>query len=147
MRQSIRRCCAGCAGFERLDDGLELGGVASVGIERRELFTSGRGHRLRRTRLLRHLQRLLVPAVDVHVEETGTPSETEEATTSEAQAGQKPKGSVKAKLQFSATITSTLSASYHWRAIEEPTSGLFWWSAETISTFMRFAPTFTPPAS
>ncbi len=24
------------------------------------------------------------------------------------------------------TITSTLSVSYHWRAIAEPTSGLFW---------------------
>ena len=32
------------------------------------------------------------------------------------------------------TMTSTLSVSYHWRAIAEPTSGLFWWSAETIST-------------
>ena len=36
------------------------------------------------------------------------------------------------------TITSTRSTSYHWRAIAEPTSGLFWWSAETISTFMPF---------
>src|ERR671912_531074 len=33
------------------------------------------------------------------------------------------------------TITSTLSASYHCRAICEPTSALFWWSAEMISTF------------
>src|SRR5512147_844099 len=32
------------------------------------------------------------------------------------------------------TITSTLSASYHCRAIALPTSGLFWWSADTIST-------------
>ena len=32
------------------------------------------------------------------------------------------------------TMTSTLSTSYHWRATAEPTSGLFWWSAETIST-------------
>ena len=36
------------------------------------------------------------------------------------------------------TMTSTLSASYHWRAIWEPTSALFWWSAEMISTFMPF---------
>ena len=36
------------------------------------------------------------------------------------------------------TITSTLSVSNHWRAMLEPTSGLFWWSAETISTFMPF---------
>ena len=34
------------------------------------------------------------------------------------------------------TITSTLSASYHWRAMFEPTSALFWWSAKMISTFM-----------
>src|ERR1051326_2754897 len=27
------------------------------------------------------------------------------------------------------TMTSTLSASYHWRAIWLRTSGLFWWSA------------------
>ena len=32
-------------------------------------------------------------------------------------------------------IMSTLSVSYHWRAMLEPTSGLFWWSALTISTF------------
>jgi hypothetical protein len=32
------------------------------------------------------------------------------------------------------TITSTLSVSYHCRAIAEPTSALFWWSAETNST-------------
>ena len=42
------------------------------------------------------------------------------------------------------TITSTLSVSYHWRAIAEPTSGLFWWSAETISTLM---PRFSMPES
>ncbi len=33
------------------------------------------------------------------------------------------------------TITSTPSVSYHLRAMLEPTSGLFWWSAETTSTF------------
>src|SRR5215813_10427248 len=37
------------------------------------------------------------------------------------------------------TMRSTLSASYHCRAIAEPTSALFWWSAETISTFMPLA--------
>jgi hypothetical protein len=37
------------------------------------------------------------------------------------------------------TITSTFSASYHWRAIWEPTSGLFWWSANTISTLSPLA--------
>src|SRR6266478_1152508 len=37
------------------------------------------------------------------------------------------------------TIMSTLSASYHCRAMAEPTSALFWWSAETISTFMPLA--------
>src|SRR3954466_8603459 len=42
------------------------------------------------------------------------------------------------------TITSTLSTSYHWRAIDEPTSGLFWWSAEITSTFMPF---FAAPKS
>src|SRR6185503_13284157 len=42
------------------------------------------------------------------------------------------------------TITSTLSVSYHWRAIAEPTSGLFWWSAETISTL---TPRFSIPES
>ena len=36
------------------------------------------------------------------------------------------------------TIRSTLSASYHCRAICEPTSALFWWSAKTISTFRPF---------
>src|SRR3954462_22925 len=41
-------------------------------------------------------------------------------------------------------IASTLSASYHWRAIAEPVSALFWWSAETISTFMPF---FAAPKS
>ena len=33
------------------------------------------------------------------------------------------------------TITSTPSESNHLRAMLEPTSGLFWWSAETTSTF------------
>src|SRR5918997_3756108 len=33
-------------------------------------------------------------------------------------------------------ITSTPSVSYHWRATLEPTSGLFWWSADTMSTLM-----------
>src|SRR5882762_255224 len=37
------------------------------------------------------------------------------------------------------TMTSTLSTSYHWRAMLEPTSGLFRWSAESNSTFMPFA--------
>ena len=39
-------------------------------------------------------------------------------------------------------MASTLSTSYQVRAIVEPTSGLFWWSAETTSTFMplRAAP-------
>src|SRR6266852_852105 len=38
------------------------------------------------------------------------------------------------------TMTSTLSTSYHWRAMLEPTSGLFRWSAERNSTFIpRFA--------
>ena len=36
-------------------------------------------------------------------------------------------------------IASTLSWSYQVRAMVEPTSGLFWWSAETISTFMPLA--------
>src|SRR5882762_3066592 len=36
------------------------------------------------------------------------------------------------------TMTSTLSTSYHWRAMLEPTSGLLRWSAETSSTFMPF---------
>ncbi len=36
------------------------------------------------------------------------------------------------------TITSTLSESNHWRAMPEPTSALFWWSAEMISTFIPF---------
>src|SRR2546422_3107598 len=40
------------------------------------------------------------------------------------------------------TMTSTLSVSYHWRAIAEPTSGLFWWSADTISTL---TPRFSIP--
>src|SRR2546427_10667319 len=42
------------------------------------------------------------------------------------------------------TMTSTLSVSYHWRAIAEPTSGLFWWSADTISTL---TPRFSIPES
>src|SRR5213075_1531732 len=42
------------------------------------------------------------------------------------------------------TITSTFSASYHWRAMLEPTSGLFRWSATTISTFRPF---FAAPKS
>src|SRR5512132_1832828 len=33
-----------------------------------------------------------------------------------------------------ATMTSTLSVSYHGRAMAEPMSGLFWWSADTYST-------------
>ena len=37
------------------------------------------------------------------------------------------------------TITSTPSWSYHWRAMFEAMSGLFWWSAETISTLMPLA--------
>ena len=41
-------------------------------------------------------------------------------------------------------IASTLSTSNHWRAILEPTSGLFWWSATTTSTFMPF---FAAPKS
>ena len=41
-------------------------------------------------------------------------------------------------------IASTLSTSYHWRAIPDPTSGLFWWSAEMISTFI---PRFSTPES
>src|SRR5438128_6914276 len=42
------------------------------------------------------------------------------------------------------TITSTLSTSYHWRATLEPTSGLFRWSADRISTLMPF---FSAPKS
>src|SRR5258706_4533260 len=37
------------------------------------------------------------------------------------------------------TITSTPSASYHLLAIWEPTSGLFWWSANTTSTLSPFS--------
>ncbi|MNL51985.1 hypothetical protein D3C87_1751250 [compost metagenome] len=37
------------------------------------------------------------------------------------------------------TITSTPSSSYHWRAMVEATSGLFWWSAEMTSTLMPLA--------
>src|SRR5438552_9851518 len=36
------------------------------------------------------------------------------------------------------TMTSTLSTSYHCRAMLEPTSGLLRWSAERSSTFMPF---------
>jgi hypothetical protein len=36
-------------------------------------------------------------------------------------------------------ITSTPSRSYHCRAMFDPTSGLFWWSAETISTLRPFS--------
>src|SRR5258706_15014383 len=45
------------------------------------------------------------------------------------------------------TITSTLSVSSHWRAMPDPTSGLFWGSAETISAFIPFlaAPKSSPP--
>src|SRR5256885_13610464 len=35
------------------------------------------------------------------------------------------------------TTTSTLSTSNHWRTILEPTSGLFWWSANTISILSK----------
>src|SRR6266852_9215745 len=42
------------------------------------------------------------------------------------------------------TMTSTLSTSYHWRAMLEPTSGLFRWSADISSTFM---PRFAAPKS
>ncbi len=41
-------------------------------------------------------------------------------------------------------MTSTLSTSNHWRAMVEPTSGLFWWSATRMSTFMPF---FAAPKS
>src|SRR5687767_5339767 len=41
-------------------------------------------------------------------------------------------------------MTSTLSTSYHWRATLEPTSGLFWWSADTYSILM---PRFSMPES
>src|SRR5712691_2943274 len=41
-------------------------------------------------------------------------------------------------------MRSTLSTSYHWRAMLEPTSGLFRWSADKISTFMPF---FAAPKS
>ena len=34
------------------------------------------------------------------------------------------------------TTTSTLSTSYHWRTTLEPTSGLFWWSANTTSILL-----------
>ncbi len=35
-------------------------------------------------------------------------------------------------------MASTLSTSYQVRAMVEPTSGLFWWSAPSTSTFMPF---------
>src|SRR6185295_450562 len=38
----------------------------------------------------------------------------------------------------------TLSTSYHWRAMFDPMSGLFWWSAETTSTL---TPRFSIPES
>ncbi len=41
-------------------------------------------------------------------------------------------------------IMSTLSTSYHWRAIVEATSGLFWWSPDRISIGM---PLTLPPKS
>ena len=37
-------------------------------------------------------------------------------------------------------ITSTPSRSIHWRAMLEPTSGLFWWSANRISTLKPRGP-------
>ena len=42
------------------------------------------------------------------------------------------------------TMTSTPSRSIHWRTMLEPTSGLFWWSAETTS---MGAPATLPPKS
>ena len=42
------------------------------------------------------------------------------------------------------TITSTSSTSIHWRTMFEPTSGLFWWSAESTSIA---APSTLPPKS
>ena len=41
-------------------------------------------------------------------------------------------------------IASTCPASSHSRAMDEPTSALFWWSADTISTGM---PRMVPPTS
>ena len=43
------------------------------------------------------------------------------------------------------TITSTPSTSIHCRAMVEPTSGLFWWSAKTTS--MVASPIFPPESS
>ena len=40
-------------------------------------------------------------------------------------------------------MTSTPSLSYHWVAIEDPMSALFWWSAKMISIFL---PITTLPA-
>ena len=45
----------------------------------------------------------------------------------------------------SSMIASTPSRSYHWRAIPEAMSGLFWWSAETIS--IGTPPTLPPMSS
>lgn len=42
----------------------------------------------------------------VHVEEAGTPSATAETATSAAELGEKPKGSITERTQFSATITA-----------------------------------------
>jgi hypothetical protein len=36
------------------------------------------------------------------------------------------------------TIRSTLSTSYHCRAMLEPMSALFWWSADTMVTLIPF---------
>ena len=44
----------------------------------------------------------------------------------------------------SSMIASTCSVSYHWRAMLEAMSGLFWWSASTISIG---APCTLPPKS
>ncbi len=44
----------------------------------------------------------------------------------------------------SSMIASTLSRSYHCRAMPEAMSGLFWWSAETSSIG---APSTVPPKS
>jgi hypothetical protein len=44
----------------------------------------------------------------------------------------------------SSMMESTFSVSYHWRAMLAATSGLFWWSALTISTG---TPRTLPPKS
>jgi hypothetical protein len=44
----------------------------------------------------------------------------------------------------SSMMVSTFSVSYHWRAILEATSGLFWWSAVITS---MVAPLTVPPKS